>query len=93
MMLRFGSARRGAMAAAVGLATLAGTALLPHSAHAWWVRGGWGWGGGGVVIGVPPIVVRPPVVVAPPVAYAQAGPHWMPGHYNWRGYWVPGHWV
>lgn len=89
----------------VGIALL--PLLLPATAHAWWVRGGWGWHGG-VFVGVapPPVVVGPPVVYpppslvyAPPVAYAPPPPavvtpyRWVPGHYDWRGIWIPGHWA
>ncbi len=31
------------------------------------------------------VVVRPP----PPRPAA----HWVPGHFNWHGVWVPGQWV
>ncbi len=31
------------------------------------------------------VIERPP----PPRPAA----HWIPGHYNWHGFWVPGHWV
>jgi hypothetical protein len=48
-----------------------GAAAMPAPAQAWW-RGGWGFGG--VVIGVPPVVIAPPAVVyappPPPVYYA-----------------------
>ena len=55
----------------------------------------------GVVVGIgipAPVFVAPPVVVRPPVvvvhrAYAPLPPRWVPGHYNWRGFWIPGHWV
>lgn len=80
-------------AAAAVLAALALPLLRPVQARAWWV--------GGVV--VPPVYVAPPVVVAPPVIVAAPPPavvygprpvaRWVPGHYNWRGFWVPGHWV
>jgi hypothetical protein len=30
-------------------------------------------------------------VVAPPPG--PRGAHWVPGHYNARGFWVPGHWT
>jgi hypothetical protein len=35
--------------------------------------------------------VTEPVVVREQVA-PWRGPAWVPGHFNWRGYWVPGHW-
>lgn len=61
----------------------------------------------GVVVGIgipapvfvaPRVVVRAPVVAPPPVVvvrgpYAPLPPRWVPGHYNWRGFWIPGHWV
>ena len=68
--------------------------LLPRPAYAWWARGGWGWGG--VAVAVPPVVVAPPPVVVGPPVVAYAPPpvaRWVPGHYSWRGFWVPGHWV
>jgi hypothetical protein len=73
-------------------AALALPVLLPRPAEAWWARAGWG----GVAVAAPPVVVAPPpVVVAPPVvAYARPPvARWIPGHYNWRGFWVPGHWT
>lgn len=87
---------------AIGCA-LAISLFTPNPAQAWWVRGGWGWRPGfavGVVV-PPPVVVGPPVVYAPPpVAYVPAPVvadpyrrHWVPAHYNWRGFWVPGHWA
>lgn len=49
------------------------------------------------VFAVPRVVVAPPVVVPPvvivPGAYRPPPPHWVPGHYSWRGFWIPGHWV
>jgi hypothetical protein len=56
-------------AAVIGL----GAAATPTPAKAWW-HGGWGFGG--VVIGLPPIVVAPPapVVVAPPAPVVVAPP-------------------
>ncbi len=51
-------------------AALAGAALIPATAQAWW--------GGGVVIGLPPVVVGPayppPYYYPPPYAY-------VPGYY------------
>lgn len=41
---------------------------------------------------IPAPVMAPPVVVVQP-AYVPPPPHWVRGHYNWRGFWVPGHWV
>lgn len=89
MSFGFGSVRRGLLGAAFA-AVLAGAALVPHAAHAWWV----GVGVPGVVVTLPRVYVAPPVVVAPapPVVYAAPGPRWVPGHY-WRGYWVHGHWA
>jgi hypothetical protein len=55
-------------AAVIGL----GAAAMPAPAKAWW-RGGWGFGG--VVIGLPPVVIAPPaVVVAPPAPVVVAPP-------------------
>ena len=81
-------------ATAAVLAALAVPLLRPVPARAWWV-------GGVVVPPVPvyvappaPVYVAPPVVAAPPpVVYAPPVARWVPGHYTWRGFWVPGHWV
>ena len=59
-------------------ATLAGAALIPATAQAWWR--------GGVFIGVPPIVVGPPVVAYPPPYYA---PGYYPPAYPPEGYAPP----
>jgi hypothetical protein len=53
-------------------AALAGAALIPSSAKAWWH--------GGVFIGVPPIVVAPPVAYPYPYYYPPAYPY-APGYY------------
>ncbi len=76
-------------AATTMLVALAGGALFPSSAQAWWGPG-WGWHAGwgwrpGVVIGVPPLVVGAPVYPVP-------GYRWVPAHYTWNGYYIPGHW-
>jgi hypothetical protein len=96
--------RRLSMVAIVG-AAIALPLALPSAAHAWWVRGGWGWGPG-ISIGVtipawrPPVVYAPPapvIVAAPPVAYVPPPPVvvaprvWVRGYWN-GAYWVPGHW-
>jgi hypothetical protein len=90
---RLASGRLAATAAV--LAALAVPLLRPVPARAWWV-------GGVVVPPVPvyvappaPVYVAPPVVAAPPpVVYApRPVARWVPGHYTWRGFWVPGHWV
>ncbi len=61
-------------------------ALLPSTAEAWWSRGVW--------VEPGPVVVAPPVVYArPPVVVARPYAHWVPGHYNRRGFWVPAHWA
>ncbi len=59
-------------------AALAGAALIPATAQAWWR--------GGVFIGVPPIVVGPPVVAYPPPYYA---PGYYPPSYPPEGYAPP----
>ena len=82
------------LAGAMVCMALALPILLPRPANAWWARGGWGWGG--VAVAVPPVVVAPPPVLVGPPVVAYAPPpvaRWVPGHYNWRGFWVPGHWV
>jgi hypothetical protein len=71
-------------------AALAVGLLYPASAEAWWGPG-WGWHAGwawrpGVAVGVAPVVVGAPVYPAP-------GYRWIPGHYTWNGYFVPGHWA
>jgi len=82
-------------AAVLGLPAI-GIAVMPHDAQAWW------WGGYGVGIYVPPVVVGPPAVYPPPPVYAPpiyapppdyvVGPRvWIRPH--WEGpYWVRGHW-
>lgn len=89
-----GSLPRLAATAAVLAAVALPMLLRPVPARAWWV-------GGVVVPPVPvyvappaPVYVAPPVMAAPPpVAYAPPVARWVPGHYTWRGFWVPGHWV
>jgi hypothetical protein len=75
------SRRFGGVAAALGAAAICGSMIVPHPALAWWG----------------PAYAGPPrVYYAPPPAYYYAAPpraHFVPGHYNWRGFWVPGHWV
>jgi hypothetical protein len=71
-------------------AALAIGALFPSSAQAYWGPG-WGWHAGlawrpGFAVGVAPVVVGAPVYAAP--AY-----RWVPAHYTWRGFYVPGHWA
>lgn len=53
------------------IAALAGAALIPTTADAWWR--------GGVVIGLPPVVVGPPVVGYP-------YPYYAPPYYYGPGY-------
>ena len=96
MIRNNGIARRWRPAFLAILAALVGSAaLLPAPAKAWWVRGGWRPGivvvRPPVVVGPPPVVVAPPVVYPPPV-YAPRPLVWIPGHYDWRGWWIPGHW-
>ena len=90
--------RRPAWIAAVFGLAVAGVAVAPHEAQAWW-RGGYGVGFyGPPVVVAPPLYYRPPpVVYAPPPAYYAPPPAyyaprvWIPPH--WQGpYWVPGHW-
>jgi hypothetical protein len=81
-------------AGAVLSCAVAGTALVPSAAHAWWAPG---WGRPpAVVVAGPPIVYAPPpppVVYAPsPVVVARPYRHWVHGHYTRRGFWVPAHW-
>ena len=89
MSLRSAAARRWLAGAAI-CGAVAVPALLPAPAQAWWARAGWGWGG--VAVAVPPVYAAPAVVVPPPVAYVPPPvARWVPGHYNRRGWWVPGH--
>ncbi len=55
-----------------------------HPGYAW--RPGWGWRGG-VVVGVPPVVVAPAAPYYAPPPY-----RWIPGHRAWNGRWIPPHW-
>jgi hypothetical protein len=58
---------------------LAGAALLPTTAKAWWH--------GGVFIDVPPVVVGPPVA-----AYPYPPPYYYPPPYSYApGYYPPGY--
>jgi hypothetical protein len=82
--------------------------LTPGSAKAWWGPGwgwragwgGWGWGWrGGVVVGLPPVVVGAPVYPPYPYypvaypAYPYGYPyHWVPAHTDAHGTWIQGHW-
>ncbi len=79
-------------AGAVLSCAVAGPALVPSAAHAWWAPG---WvRPPAVVVAGPPVVYAPP----PPVAYVQPPVvvrpyrHWVRGHYNRRGFWIPAHW-
>src|SRR4051812_45747063 len=80
------------MAGGAMCAALAAGALFPSSAQAHWGPGwGWGWRVGwgwrpGVAIGFAPVVVGAPGYPVP--AY-----RWVPPHYTWNGYFVPGHWA
>jgi hypothetical protein len=70
-------------------AALAAGVLFPSSAQAYWGPG-WGWHAGwgwrpGVVVGVAPVVGAP--------VYPAPGYRWVPAHYTWNGYFVPGHWA
>jgi hypothetical protein len=94
---RFISVPRLVLGAVVAVAAAA--TFAPSPAQAWWARGG-------VVVGVP-FVVAPRVYVAPPIAYVPPpvvyGPpvavyprpyaRWIPGHYDYRGFWVRGHYA
>ena len=83
--------KRGLAGAAL-CAAAAFPALTPSPAHAWW-RAGWG---GPVVVAAPPVVYAPPppVVYAPPPRYVPPPyRHWVRGHYNRFGRWIPPHWV
>lgn len=81
--------------AGVATLVLAGGLLVPSPAQAWWGPGwgwhsGWGWHAGwawrpGIVIGVPPVAVAAP-------AYPVPACRWVPAHYTWNGYYIPGHW-
>jgi hypothetical protein len=85
-------------------AVVAAMLVLPRPAFAWW-HGGWGPGlSVGIVIPPilpppvyyppPPIYYAPPAAYyAPPASYAPPGQVWIPGHYNARGVFVPGHWA
>jgi hypothetical protein len=90
----------------LGISAIAAAVITPLAkpspAHAWWVRGGWGWHGG-VVVGVvpPPVYVAPPIYAPPPVVYAPPPAAyyyppprrvWVPGHWH-NGYWIPAHWA
>jgi hypothetical protein len=77
--------RRLPLAVGLGAAALALPLLAPVPARAWWVAPG-------------PVYIAPAprYYYGPPVAYY--GPYappvrWVPAHYNWRGYWIPGHWA
>jgi hypothetical protein len=83
MSTLIGKVARAATAAAVCGVVAAG-ALMPSAAHAWWV--GPYWRPGVVVVG-PPVVYGPP---PPPYYYHR---HWVAGHYDGRGYWIPPHWA
>lgn len=72
------------LAAGTALAcTVGGTVLAPHGAQAQYYAPGY----------YPPpprVVYAPPPVVVRPHPYYR---HWVPAHYNRRGYFVPGHWI
>ena len=70
-------------AAAIAFGVAAAT-LIPSQAQAWWARPGvW-------VAGPPPVVIVP----APRVYYAPyPRHHWVRPHYDWRGVFIPGHWI
>jgi hypothetical protein len=79
------------LALSVGIAALGLPLIVPAPAYAWWVRP--------VYVAPPVVYAPPPVYYAPPAAYYVPRPvyvpptHWVPGHYNWRGFWIPGHWA
>jgi hypothetical protein len=60
--------------------------LAPGSAQADWYRP-YGWR--------PRVVIGAPVFVPPPPVVVVRGPyaHWVPGHYDFRGYFIRGHWA
>jgi hypothetical protein len=73
-----------ALACAVAVA-----ALTPAAAQAWWAPP--------AVVVVAPRPVLPPRIVyvpGPRVVYAPyPRAHWVRPHYDWRGVFIPGHWV
>jgi hypothetical protein len=77
----------------LGLLLAALPLMAPRPALAWW--GGGVWIGGPGYVGPHYAYVPPPPVyyAPPPIVYAPPVAHWVPGHYNWRGFWIPGHWV
>ena len=82
----------------LAVAALAGVMLLPvvTPALAWRSRVFVGIGIPAPVFVAPRVVIPAPVMVPPVVVVRPAyilPPHWVRGHYNWRGFWVPGHWV
>lgn len=105
MLSRFSPKLRKYLAGAALSAALIAPVLIPGTAQAWWARGGWGWGLGVGVAVAPPVLVVPAPVIAyaaspPPVVVVPPPPpppppyaHWVPGHYNWQGYWIAGHWA
>ena len=62
------------------LAVVAGAALTPAPAKAWFR--------GGVFFGFPPVVIGPPVVAYPP-AYYYPPPYYAPGYYGPPAYAPP----
>ena len=62
----------GSLIKVAALAALAGAALIPAPAKAWFR--------GGVFFGFPPVVIGPPVVAYPPAYYPP--PYYAPGYYG-----------
>lgn len=86
--------RRFAVGVAIAAAAVL-TVLTPKAAQAWW---GPGWRGG-IVVGLPPVVVGPPVYPAAPYPYYSYTPayavpywHWVPEYRAANGTVVAGHW-
>jgi hypothetical protein len=81
--------RVGRFATGAVAALLCASIIVPHAAYAWWAAGV---GPGPVFYGAPRVYYAPP----PPAYYYAPAPyaaHWVRGHYNWNGFWIPGHWV
>ena len=76
----------------LGFALAALPLVAPKPALAWW--SGRVWIGDPAYVAPPryAYVPPPPIYYAPPpVVYALPVARWIPGHYNWHGFWIPGH--